>query len=156
LVSRLRRTFHGVLLLLQPLTASLRKAQFERHFKQWGFKKYKKKEIWEATARHMNKRKRDEKETEVWIGCERIPAKKLKKELARHGYDVAFSYGFQGNDLLEDPLAVHMYAHAFAASAPETPEGLYICTPPTWQGDTALLHDLPWFQFLGTIESNGL
>ncbi|KAF1828260.1 hypothetical protein BDW02DRAFT_652163, partial [Decorospora gaudefroyi] len=110
------------------------KAQFERHFKQWGFQKYKKRDMWVAVAPRRAKRKRDQKETEVWIGHERIPEKTLKKELARYDYDVAFPYGFQ-------------------APTPKTPEGLYICTPAALQGDTSLLYNLPWFQFLNTIES---
>ncbi|EMD62800.1 hypothetical protein COCSADRAFT_161359 [Bipolaris sorokiniana ND90Pr] len=75
-----------------------------------------------------------QKETEVWDGHDRIPEKNLKKELARYGYDVAFPYGCQ-------------------APTPKTPEGLYICTPAALQDDTTLLYDLPWFQFLDTIES---
>ena len=70
----------------------------------------------------------------MWDGHDRIPEKKLKKELARYGYDVAFPYGCQ-------------------APTPKTPEGLYICTPAALQDDTTLLYDLPWFQFLDTIES---
>lgn len=70
----------------------------------------------------------------MWDGHDRIPEKNLKKELARYGYDVAFPYGCQ-------------------APTPKTPEGLYICTPAALQDDTTLLYDLPWFQFLDTIES---
>jgi hypothetical protein len=44
----------------------------------------------------------------VWTGHERVSEKKLKKELARYGYDAAFSYGSQGNYLLEGLLVVDM------------------------------------------------
>jgi hypothetical protein len=108
MVSRLRRTFYRTLLSQRPLIIPLRKAQFERHFKQWGLQKYKKRDIWVAVASRRAKRKREQKETELWIGHERIPEKKLKKELARNGYDAAFSYGSQGNYLLESLLVVDM------------------------------------------------
>jgi hypothetical protein len=84
------------------------KSQYERHFKQWGFQKNTKKVIWVAAASRTAKRKTDQKETEVWISSERVPEKKLKKELARNGYDAAFSYGSQGNYLLESLLVVDM------------------------------------------------
>jgi hypothetical protein len=97
MVSRLRRSIYGILLSQRPLMVPLRKAQFERHFKQWVFQEHKKKDIWEVIVRQKAKRKRDEKETEMWTGHERISGKSLKKELARYGYEAAFSYGSQGN-----------------------------------------------------------
>lgn len=71
-------------------------------------RKNKKSDTWKSTASCSAKRKRDGKETEVWDSCERISAKKLKKELARHGYDAAFSYGCQGNYLLKGVLVIDM------------------------------------------------
>ena len=53
-----------------------------------------------AAARRIAKRKR---ETEVWIDDERIPEKKLKKEIARYDYEVAFPYRFEGKYLPKDP-----------------------------------------------------
>jgi len=81
----------------QPLIITSRKAQYERHFKKWEFQKNKKKDIWEAVALKDTKRKRNGKESEVWIDNERVPKKKLKKELSRYGYDAAFQHGPQGN-----------------------------------------------------------
>jgi hypothetical protein len=76
----------------------LRKAKYERHFRNWGFRKNKKRDVWEDIATKVTKRKRHERESEVWIGGGRVPAKKLRKELSRYGYDAAFPHGFQGND----------------------------------------------------------
>ncbi|OCK75502.1 hypothetical protein K432DRAFT_465903 [Lepidopterella palustris CBS 459.81] len=73
------------------------KAQYERRLKKWGFQKYKKKDIWEAIAIKVTKRKRDGEESKVKIGDEVIPMKKLKKELSRYGYEAAFRHGFHGN-----------------------------------------------------------
>jgi hypothetical protein len=66
------------------------------------------KDIWKSTASCSAKRKRNGKETEVWDGCERISAKKLKKELARYGDGAASSYGCQGNYWFEDISTVHL------------------------------------------------
>ncbi|KAF2726864.1 hypothetical protein EJ04DRAFT_570892 [Polyplosphaeria fusca] len=66
------------------------KAQYEKHFKKWGFRKNKRRDDWEATAAKVAKRKRDGKESELWIGDERVPVKKLRKEISRYGYDAAF------------------------------------------------------------------
>jgi hypothetical protein len=87
---------------------SPRKSQYERHFKQWGFQKNTNKAIWVAAASRTAKRKTDEKETEVWIGSERVPEKRLKKEVARYGYDAEISYGSRGKYLLESLLVVDM------------------------------------------------
>ncbi|KAI1357142.1 Clr5 domain-containing protein, partial [Xylaria arbuscula] len=109
------------------------KAQYERRFKKWGFRKNKTKEDWEAIALKVTKRKRDNKESEVRIGGEVVLVKKLRKELSRYGYEAAFP-------------------HKFQASTPETPEGFHVCTPPFFQATTCL-RNLPWFQFLAMIES---
>lgn len=95
--SKPRNEFPFKSLSQQPLIITSRKAQYERHFKRWGFRKNKKKEIWDAVTHTVTKRKRDSKESEVWVGDERIPAKKLRKELSRYGYDATFLNGFQGN-----------------------------------------------------------
>ncbi|KAF2180743.1 hypothetical protein K469DRAFT_269993 [Zopfia rhizophila CBS 207.26] len=88
------------------------KAQYERRFKKWRFQKNKKKDVWEAIALKVAKRKRDNKESEVRNGDEVVPVKKLRKELSRYGYEAAFP-------------------HEFQAPTPRTPEGIYVCTPPT-------------------------
>jgi hypothetical protein len=95
IISRLRKT--PTVLSCSPLTVPLRKAQFELHFRNWGFRKNQTKEMWAATASCVAKRKRDGKETEVWKGCERISTKRSKKELARYGYGADFLYGSQGD-----------------------------------------------------------
>ena len=76
---------------------TLRKSQYERHFKKWGFHKNKKKNVWEVIAHKVTKRQRDNKESEVWIGFDMVPPKKIRQEVSRYGYEAAFSHGFHGN-----------------------------------------------------------
>lgn len=87
----------------EPLIITSRKAQYERRFKKWGFQKNKKKDIWGGFALKVAKRKRASNESEVWIGRDVVPAKKLRKELSRYGYEAAFSHKFQGNHYIPRP-----------------------------------------------------
>ena len=50
-------------------------------------------EDWKAIALKVTKRKRDNKESEVWIDDEVVSAKKLRKEVSRYGYGAAFPQG---------------------------------------------------------------
>ena len=68
----------------------LRKAQYEKHFKLWGFRKNKTKDVWETIALKVTKRKRENRESEIIIGNKVIPTKKVKKEISRHGYGATF------------------------------------------------------------------
>jgi hypothetical protein len=73
-----------------------RKAQYEKCFKKWGFHKNKKRDVWEANVPKVVRSKRENKDSEVIISNVVVPMKKLRKELSRYGYEVAFSHGFQG------------------------------------------------------------
>jgi hypothetical protein len=99
----------------QLLIITSRKAQYERRFKKWGFQKNRKKDIWEVVAFKVRKRKRSDKESEVWIGDERVPAKKLMKEVSRYGY------GFQGNHHIPKcPSADIKYLHLRSINSKDT------------------------------------
>jgi hypothetical protein len=52
--------------------------------------------IWETVALKVTKRKRAKKESEVWIGRDVVPLKKLRKEISRYGYNAAFPLGYEG------------------------------------------------------------
>ena len=70
----------------------LRKAQYEKHFKLWGFRKNKTKDVWETIALKVTKRKRENRESEIIIGGEVISTKKFKKEMSRYSYDATFQF----------------------------------------------------------------
>lgn len=79
------------------LMTTLRKSQYETHFKKWGVHENKKKNVWKFIAYKVTKRKRDKKESEVYIGLDMVHPKKLRKAVSRYGYEAAFSHGFHGN-----------------------------------------------------------
>jgi hypothetical protein len=67
------------------LTRTDRKAQYEKRLRAWGLTKNYSKATWEIVARKVNKRKQDNKDSDVHIDGQLVPAKKLKKALQRYG-----------------------------------------------------------------------
>ena len=50
-------------------------------------------EDWEAITLKVTKRKRDDKESVVWINDEAVSEKKLRKEVSRYGYKASLPQG---------------------------------------------------------------
>lgn len=69
--------------LESAILTSHRKAQYEQQFQMWGFKKNKTKRDWEIMNRKIQLRKRDGKETNVYLDRQLMPADKLQKEMSR-------------------------------------------------------------------------
>ena len=61
-----------------------RKSQYELQFKKWQFRKNCTAEGWKIVAHKLTKRKREQKETEVFLNGNLIHPKKLKKETQRY------------------------------------------------------------------------
>ena len=61
------------------------KAQYELHFKKWEFRKNRTKDDWKIVAQKLRKRKREHKESEVYIDGNLIESKKVRKETSRCG-----------------------------------------------------------------------
>lgn len=59
-----------------------REAQYERHLKKWGFSKNQKKDVWEVLSRKVEKRKREGKESEVYLDNQLV--KTAKRQLVRY------------------------------------------------------------------------
>jgi hypothetical protein len=68
---------------------SHRKAQYEKQFKDWGFKKNRTKRDWEIMNRKIQLRKRTGKDSDVYLHGQLMPLEKLRKETARQGYMTA-------------------------------------------------------------------
>jgi len=66
------------------LLTSSSKSKYERIFKKWDFKKYRTKEDWVAIGYKVQKRKRENKESEVWCDENQIAAKRVQKETQRY------------------------------------------------------------------------
>ena len=63
-----------------------RKQQYEKKFKEWGYKKNHTKEDWRIVGYKVGQRKRAAKESNVYLDQELMPRKKLQKEISRQGY----------------------------------------------------------------------
>ena len=62
------------------------KAQYERHFKIWNFRKNLKSHEWIFVHYRFNKRKRDGKKSELYVDGVLVSEKKIKKETARYNF----------------------------------------------------------------------
>lgn len=113
---------------------SASKAQYERQFKIWKFRKNLKSHEWIFVHYRFNKRERNGKESELYVDGVLVPKKKIKKETARHKF----------------PTITERYA---SVPSPKTPEGLSIRTPLALCPWTLRLEDLPWFNFQDFIDS---
>jgi hypothetical protein len=82
-------------------TLNLRsKAQYELHFKKWEFRKNRTKDDWKIVAQKIRKRKREQKESEVYIDGNLIESKKVRKETSRYGFmSAATEMQLQGNHI---------------------------------------------------------
>ncbi|KAH6694353.1 hypothetical protein BKA61DRAFT_742119, partial [Leptodontidium sp. MPI-SDFR-AT-0119] len=60
------------------------KAQYERQFKKWKFRKHLKQPDWASAGRIIEKRKRSGKPSYVYIDGVLIETKKIRKETSRH------------------------------------------------------------------------
>jgi hypothetical protein len=63
-----------------------RKAQYEKKFKEWGFKKKRSKDDWKIVGQKIGKRKDMGKESNIYLDMELVPRKKVQKEVSRQGY----------------------------------------------------------------------
>jgi hypothetical protein len=63
-----------------------RKAQYERYFKEWGFRKKRTKDAYKVVRQKIESRKKRGRESDVYLDGELMPRKKLQKEISRQGY----------------------------------------------------------------------
>ncbi|PSN75329.1 ankyrin [Corynespora cassiicola Philippines] len=108
------------------------KAQYERQFKKWDFRKNRTKKEWEAIAHQVAKRKRDNKESEVMIDGAIVCSKRLKKEVSRYGYVTAFPHLGQP----KTPPSMCKISHV-------------VFTPPSQDSTLKWPPSLPWFRLVG-------
>jgi hypothetical protein len=84
-------------LFLGSTDITLRKSQYERHFKEWRFRKHLKKEEWAAIEHRLLKRKRACKESVVYVDEILLPTKKIRKEISRNGWASGLGRDAEGN-----------------------------------------------------------
>ncbi|KAH6613402.1 ankyrin repeat-containing domain protein [Chaetomium tenue] len=111
------------------------KAQYVRKLKQWGLEKNSTKEKWEFAASQVQKRRLEGKDTEVIINGRPVPAKKLKKEMARYA---------SGESSVEK----------VSAAPADGSHAVTVQTPPAANIFGSIrCADIPWFQFQDLLDS---
>ena len=83
-----RARYTSVLRLRRLRTAKFvdSKAQYENRFMKWGFRKHRKGHEWKDASYRIEKRKRDGKDSSLYIDGALIPKKKICKEASRHNF----------------------------------------------------------------------
>jgi hypothetical protein len=129
------------------------KSEYEKYFKLWGFRKYLTKEEWTSIRHKVLGRKREGKECEVYLGGVLMPAKKVKRGIARyqqtrcgtnltshnHGKSVT---GYSGS---------HAHVECTKASEHKTPDGVTIVTPIPVGSSSNLFGDLLISQYFASL-----
>lgn len=110
------------------------KSQYESHFKKWKFTKNSKSQTWIAIQPKLIKRKREGKESDIYVDGVLLPKKKVQKEMSRYAYEAS-------------------KAHYAQAPSPQTPDGVLICTPGPSEISIFQTDNLPYFQFERLLDS---
>jgi hypothetical protein len=127
----------------------IRKAQYIRQFRKWGFEKNSNSDQWKAVARQVRKRKSRGKNSEIYIQDKRILDEKLRKETSRYAPPI------DDHECSSKKFLLRCWTRVLTPSkAPnsEDLEGIVVRTP---KGDSVrpleYLH-IPWFEFQSMIE----
>lgn len=65
---------------------SISKSQYEDRFRKWGFRKNLKGAEWGVIRHHVSKRKREGKDSNLYVDGILVPAKKVRKETSRNTF----------------------------------------------------------------------
>jgi len=82
--------------ILRALLNLSSKAQYERQFKTWGFRKNRKESDWIAIAGRIEKRKKAGKDSDVYHDGTMILRDKIHKEISRHVFPKIYEQYGQG------------------------------------------------------------
>lgn len=131
------------------------KAQYEIQFKKWNLRKNLTNEEWDYVHVCIRKRKREEKDSDVYFNLTKIPEKRIKKELSRR-YPISYKDfgGISNNHWLALQECLFKLT-CYKVSIPKTPEAISVSTPDPVSCYTIDLTDLPWFRFQSLTESTG-
>ncbi|KAL0258955.1 hypothetical protein SLS55_006460 [Diplodia seriata] len=118
--------------------------EYQRRVRKWGLRKGLKKEEWNFVGRRIAKRKAEEgKDSELIVNGNAFPQHKIRKALGRHYFETMYDH----------------FQREMAVGRSQTPEGLFITTPPRQRSLTPVnrsatisVDNLPYFDFLRVLE----
>ncbi len=131
------------------------KAQYVRKLKQWRLEKNSTKDKWEFAASQVQKRRLEGKETEIIINGRLVPAKRLKKEMARYVGCGSSSENVSGKwHPTSLPLSyMGLELTAFKALLADGSHAVTVRTPPADVFGSVQYAQIPWFQFQDLLDS---
>jgi hypothetical protein len=129
------------------------KSEYEKYIKLWDFRKYLTKEEWTPIRHKVLARKREGKESEVYLGGVLMPAKRVKRGITRyqetrcetnltshnHGKSVT---GYSGSQ---------SHVECTKASEHQTPNGVTIVTPIPVGSSSNLFGELLISQYFASL-----
>ncbi|KAL1623496.1 hypothetical protein SLS54_004486 [Diplodia seriata] len=117
--------------------------EYQRRVRKWGLRKGLKQEEWNFVGRRFAKRKAEEgKDSELIVNGNIFPQHKIRKALGRHYFETTYEH----------------FQREMAVRRSQTPEGLFITTPPRQRSLTPVnrsatisVDGLPYFNFLQVV-----
>ncbi|KAI9671342.1 MAG: Ankyrin-2 [Alyxoria varia] len=111
------------------------KSQYERHFKKWGFRKNLKSSEWKAIHHKIDKRKREGKDSDLYVDGTMIKKQKVRKETSRN-------------------TCISTKYRSTKESSPLMPDETVVCTPEATMASLIPVDTLPWFKFITSVNSS--
>jgi hypothetical protein len=129
------------------------KSQYEKYFKRWKFRKNLTKEEWTPVRQKVLARKREGKESDVYLEGVLMPAKKVKRGIGRYQqtlYDMNLT-SYDHGKFVTEYSGSQAYVERTKASELQTPNGVTIATPKPVVSSSNLFGDLLISQYFASL-----
>jgi hypothetical protein len=129
------------------------KSEYEKYFKLWDFRKYLTKEEWTPIRHKVLARKREGKESEVYLGGVLMPAKRVKRGIARYQHTLC-EMNLTSHDHSKFRVewsGSQAHIDCTKASELQTPNGVTIATPLQIGTSLNLFGDLLISQYFASL-----
>jgi hypothetical protein len=133
------------------------KSQYEKYFKRWKFRKSLTKEEWTPIRHKVLARKREGKESDVYLEGVLMPAKKVKRGIGRYQQTrceinlTSYDHG----EFVTEYLRSQAHIECTKASEIRTPSGVTIATPVPVESRSNLFGDLFISQYFASLLYQG-
>ena len=131
--------------------------EYEKYFKRWKFRKSLTKEEWAPIRHKVLARKREGKESDVYLEGVLMPAKKVKRGIGRYQQTncemnlTSYNHG----KFVTEYSGSQAHIECTKASEPRTPNGVTIATPIPIGSSSNLIGDLLISQYFASLLYQG-